>query len=641
MFMKKLLLPIFAVLVCALTSLAQTTITFSDYLKVESGTALQLDGTTQKINDSFHFVFNANGGSSKPIYYASGDVKEIRTYAKNQVTVRSGVPMTKIVFNITAQGKKRLTAITASAGTIATQAKGDETVTWTGSATDVTFTVGTTSEYGSETGKSGQLVFGSVEITGGGGTVAPVEPVEVENIKAFIDLADTQNAVIVKGDVTAVGQYGNALYVKDATGWLQIYGATGQTYKNGDVIPGGFSGKFTLYGNDVPEMQAPLEGFQAAKSTVAPVEPSVVIVADVDAEPINSYVEVRGAKISAVNGKNATLSDASGELPIYNNNGVTLTEGDNLTVRGFVASFRGKYQLTPSEVLSSSGREIVATPTFTPAAGEVMEGTSVEIKCSTEGATIYYTLDGKNPTADSEVYSKAIEITSDVTIKALAVKDGMDDSEIAVAAYTVKVVSPNEATFDFANPSTLTPAYTEGTEVDQANKYINTDEVIFTAKGISLNAKGGFNDGKPATSGRLYFQSGGAVQLRIYNYGSLTIKAPANNKITKIDFAFNNTNGANLNGGDNKVTVDGKAGTFTPAAAAEEVVFNAKGSVQINQVTVTCEKELSGVENIVAGQEDANAPVEYYNLNGVRVNNPSSGLYIVRQGTKVSKVVIR
>lgn len=39
--------------------------------------------------------------------------------------------------------------------------------------------------------------------------------------------------------------------------------------------------------------------------------------------------------------------------------------------------------------------------------------------------------------------------------------------------------------------------------------------------------------------------------------------------------------------------------------------------------------------------EDENAPVEYYNLQGVRVANPENGLYIVKQGKKVSKKFIR
>lgn len=48
----------------------------------------------------------------------------------------------------------------------------------------------------------------------------------------------------------------------------------------------------------------------------------------------------------------------------------------------------------------------------------------------------------------------------------------------------------------------------------------------------------------------------------------------------------------------------------------------------------------AGVEDIVVA-EDENAPVEYYNLQGVRVANPENGLYIVKQGKKVSKQIIK
>lgn len=46
----------------------------------------------------------------------------------------------------------------------------------------------------------------------------------------------------------------------------------------------------------------------------------------------------------------------------------------------------------------------------------------------------------------------------------------------------------------------------------------------------------------------------------------------------------------------------------------------------------------SAIDNIAA---DANAPVEYYNLQGIRVANPENGLFIRRQGSTVSKVIIR
>ncbi|MDE6338599.1 MAG: hypothetical protein K2K97_02280 [Muribaculaceae bacterium] len=51
----------------------------------------------------------------------------------------------------------------------------------------------------------------------------------------------------------------------------------------------------------------------------------------------------------------------------------------------------------------------------------------------------------------------------------------------------------------------------------------------------------------------------------------------------------------------------------------------------------TSDNITTGVEEIEA---DANAPVEYYNLQGVRVSEPVKGCYIVRSGSKVSKKFI-
>jgi len=48
--------------------------------------------------------------------------------------------------------------------------------------------------------------------------------------------------------------------------------------------------------------------------------------------------------------------------------------------------------------------------------------------------------------------------------------------------------------------------------------------------------------------------------------------------------------------------------------------------------------DAAGIADI---EDDSQAPVEYYDLRGIRVENPSAGLYIRRQGSQVSKVLIK
>jgi len=87
-------------------------------------------------------------------------------------------------------------------------------------------------------------------------------------------------------------------------------------------------------------------------------------------------------------------------------------------------------------VVNADTREQVEAPTFSPTPGAVTENTVVTISTTTAGATIYYTTDGTDPTTSS-TQGTSVTIDAAKTIKAFAVKDGMRDSEIATAAYTV------------------------------------------------------------------------------------------------------------------------------------------------------------------------------------------------------------
>ncbi|MDE6291207.1 MAG: hypothetical protein K2M16_06720 [Muribaculaceae bacterium] len=65
-------------------------------------------------------------------------------------------------------------------------------------------------------------------------------------------------------------------------------------------------------------------------------------------------------------------------------------------------------------------------------------------------------------------------------------------------------------------------------------------------------------------------------------------------------------------------------------------ILDAKGEV------LNCAKdEVNDTSTAVAGLESEDAPVEYFNLNGMKVAQPTEGIFIRRQGSKTEKVVIR
>ena len=84
----------------------------------------------------------------------------------------------------------------------------------------------------------------------------------------------------------------------------------------------------------------------------------------------------------------------------------------------------------------------VATPTASILSGnEVEKGTAVYLQCATEGATIYYTLDGScpcDPTPARIVYDgNPIIINGTTTIKAMATAPDLYDSDVATFVYRV------------------------------------------------------------------------------------------------------------------------------------------------------------------------------------------------------------
>ena len=58
-------------------------------------------------------------------------------------------------------------------------------------------------------------------------------------------------------------------------------------------------------------------------------------------------------------------------------------------------------------------------------------------------------------------------------------------------------------------------------------------------------------------------------------------------------------------------------------------------------VTFNPDASNAGTASDIAGNLDRNEPVEYYNLQGLRVNNPENGYFIRRQGNVIEKIFIR
>lgn len=242
-----------------------------------------------------------------------------------------------------------------------------------------------------------------------------------------------------------------------------------------------------------------------------------------------------------------------------------------------------------------------------------------------------------------------------------------DFDNMAMTAAKADAPQPTtiEGTFNFNDPVSLDPSYPayaeslpEPWKADQTNFMIELQDadktpVVLTSNGVTLTQVKGAST---VNSFRIYRQASGVQELRWFKNSSLKISAPANYYITKVEFYSPRTAAQSKL---NAVTVGSATADEKLVAIAElpegmqagfeytnsdikvlsqSFFVNTTTSAQL--IKVSTAQIVDAVEGIVA-DDDADAPVYYYNMQGVRVTNPENGIYIRVQGKNATKVLVR
>lgn len=271
-------------------------------------------------------------------------------------------------------------------------------------------------------------------------------PEQVENIAQFKANASNEPQQIMS-DVTFLFRNGRYIFVEDNSAAMLIYDNSNPVitteYNEGDVIQGGIFGRYTLY-NGMVEM-VPTHNAAEATGTPVTVTPTVATVANV----INDYAyatiyESKLVRINDVvfidaetfvqNGDTMSIRDR------FNTVDLEINAGDQADVIGFVcySNDRG-YHIYPRDNNDINIHPVVVMDTVATPVIVVNNNDgsySMHISCATEGATIHYTLDGSTPDENDDVFTADLQLpVNQLTLKAIAVKDGMVNSAIAVYNY--------------------------------------------------------------------------------------------------------------------------------------------------------------------------------------------------------------
>lgn len=211
----------------------------------------------------------------------------------------------------------------------------------------------------------------------------------------------------------------------------------------------------------------------------------------------NAVINVEVLPASAAAGKTLLVTSSSGMIAHTETTSITLGEDGKAAIEvsgelpGTASLFYtiDGYELEASTMVKVEqlDQQLVATPTANIASGSaVNKGTAITLACATQGATIYYTLDGSCPCLNTEarkVYDGTpIIIDETVTIKAMATEESMYDSDVAEFTYVVDSTSgirqitcneddKTDKTFDTTGKQVY--KNTKGILVTKSKKYIN------------------------------------------------------------------------------------------------------------------------------------------------------------------------
>ena len=166
------------------------------------------------------------------------------------------------------------------------------------------------------------------------------------------------------------------------------------------------------------------------------------------------------------------------------------------TVEGNPSGYPYQFTLYKAEEIDEP--VTVAAPRPSPRGARWLNGTEITLTCATAGASIYYTLDGSQPTTGSALYAEDNKpvITQDCTLKAMAVLEGVQ-SEIQSIDYTVE--QPQTPSYVYQQITTLEELTAGGNFVIVANTpsgYLalgtqdQYDTIHSLVEGVSVNVEG-------------------------------------------------------------------------------------------------------------------------------------------------------
>lgn len=114
---------------------------------------------------------------------------------------------------------------------------------------------------------------------------------------------------------------------------------------------------------------------------------------------------------------------------------ITVSASETIRAIAYTGTLSASNLRTAAYTIATTGA--AATPSFSPVGGTYTSSQTVTISSTSSGASIYYTIDGSDPTTSSTHYTGPITVSAGTAVNAIAVASGLNNSAIGTANYII------------------------------------------------------------------------------------------------------------------------------------------------------------------------------------------------------------
>lgn len=336
----------------------------------------------------------------------------------------------------------------------------------------------------------------TVTVTQQSATGGDYDFTSIAGLNQMATATNTEYSGYLTGAVVSFVPAANQAVIKDASGSILLY-KSNHGLKQGQTFTGECNVKLVLYNSLYSELTDIDAAFTGDETAVDPEDVTLAQLIDNYAGWQNAYVKVSNVTITAVNGKNLSVTDGTNSYIVYTNYTNTNTVGQTINAKGTVTKYGTTEELKVWKAadIEEAGSSDLPTITASDITGVAAEGVT--------GATTNVTItngEGWTPSVscDGNVVYEASILNSVITYSVNGNQGGARDGKITVTLSktgsndVVKEIKVSQLGASSGDVTVLwSETWTGGAANDTPETYAQTGTSVYGSGSVTYSVTSG------------------------------------------------------------------------------------------------------------------------------------------------------